>query len=203
MELGNKTRGFEGRMVEVITDISQRRRIDWAERRLVVPEIEETIGRGSRRVYSYWNLVQIAMIKKLSNWGLSLSRISNILSGLEYYKKEDYSKTLKGMVGLIETTSDNNWKEIVKQRIKEFSTEERAFKEKFPSMEIIGIFFSKTRNQIFISEFGEDIKKLWHGEDKFLGTSFEEKLKNSEGVLVINFQAIKKQIDTAIETLGL
>lgn len=58
-------RDFENRDVARIVGVNPRTLIDWSTRGLVIPEVQDASGTGSRRRYSEQNLVELAVVKAL------------------------------------------------------------------------------------------------------------------------------------------
>ncbi len=58
--------------------INSRTMITWCERGLVVPEFGDAEGRGSSRRYGFHNLIEIAVIAELVEWGLPFMSIHGI-----------------------------------------------------------------------------------------------------------------------------
>jgi DNA-binding transcriptional MerR regulator len=65
-------RGFRGPQVCSIVGISYRQLDYWARTDLLKPSIREARGSGSQRQYSYRDLVELKVIKRLLDAGLSL-----------------------------------------------------------------------------------------------------------------------------------
>ena len=53
--------------------------IDWAEKQVVRPDLEDTSGSGTPRRYSDANLLEFAVAKELVAVGLPVSRIKKLL----------------------------------------------------------------------------------------------------------------------------
>lgn len=68
-----------------ITGLSQRQIVNWAEKGLVVP-ISDAHGAGSKREYSYTNLLEFGLCKTLFNMGLSLHMVKEMLKALKNAK---------------------------------------------------------------------------------------------------------------------
>jgi DNA-binding transcriptional MerR regulator len=64
--------GFRGPQVCSIVGITYRQLDYWARTGLLHPSISEAKGSGSQRVYSYTDLVQLKVIKRLLDSGVSL-----------------------------------------------------------------------------------------------------------------------------------
>ena len=77
--MGQKT--FESRHVEKYLGIKKNQLFHWTQtKRLVKPKIEGK-GRGGRSKFDFAGLLNLALIKELSNFGLELNAIKDILRG--------------------------------------------------------------------------------------------------------------------------
>ncbi len=68
------TSGFSGPTVCRLTGVTYRQLDYWARTGLVTPSIQPAQGSGSKRTYSYGDLLEVKVIKSLLNSGVSLSR---------------------------------------------------------------------------------------------------------------------------------
>jgi len=68
------TMGFSGPAVCRITGVTYRQLDYWARTGLVTPSVTPAQGSGSKRVYSYADLVEVKVIKSLIDAGVSLPR---------------------------------------------------------------------------------------------------------------------------------
>src|SRR5664279_6641964 len=66
--------GFSGPMVCRLTGVTYRQLDYWARTELVTPSITAARGSGSKRTYSYGDVLEVKVIKSLLNSGLSLAR---------------------------------------------------------------------------------------------------------------------------------
>ena len=66
-------------ILKVFPWIKPRTLISWSERGLVKP-LGKAYGRGSARVYSYSNLVEIGIISELLSFGMPFTIIGNIMT---------------------------------------------------------------------------------------------------------------------------
>ncbi len=67
--------GFSGRRTAEIVGITYRQLDYWARTDLVVPSLAEAKGSGSRRMYSYRDLLELKVIKSLLDAGLKLESV--------------------------------------------------------------------------------------------------------------------------------
>ena len=75
--------GFGSMNAVRIAGISYRQLDHWASQGLVRPSLVEAAGSGSRRLYSYSDLVTLRAIKRLLDAGLRLARIRSIITKLD------------------------------------------------------------------------------------------------------------------------
>ena len=68
------TMGFSGPAICRITGVTYRQLDYWARTGLVTPSVTPAQGSGSKRVYSYADLVEVKVIKSLIDAGVSLPR---------------------------------------------------------------------------------------------------------------------------------
>jgi len=66
--------GFSGPMVCRLTGVTYRQLDYWARTELVTPSITAATGSGSKRTYSYGDVLEVKVIKSLLSSGLSLAR---------------------------------------------------------------------------------------------------------------------------------
>ncbi|HLI56478.1 MAG TPA: MerR family transcriptional regulator [Actinomycetota bacterium] len=76
------TRGFRGPQVCKIVGISYRQLDYWARTELAMPSIQPAQGSGSQRLYSFEDLVELKLIKKLLDAGVSLHRVRGAIDYL-------------------------------------------------------------------------------------------------------------------------
>ncbi|MEO9180201.1 MAG: MerR family transcriptional regulator, partial [Acidimicrobiales bacterium] len=68
------TSGFSGPMVCRLTGVTYRQLDYWARTDLVTPSITPAHGSGSKRAYSYSDVLEVKVIKSLLNSGVALAR---------------------------------------------------------------------------------------------------------------------------------
>jgi DNA-binding transcriptional MerR regulator len=81
--------GFSGRKTAEIVGISYRQLDYWARTDLVRPSLVEASGSGSRRRYSYRDLLELKVIKQLLDAGLKLESVRDVFSYLRDQLGED------------------------------------------------------------------------------------------------------------------
>lgn len=69
--------GFSGRQTAQIVGITYRQLDYWARTDLIRPSLNDATGSGSRRRYSYRDLVELKIIKRLLDAGISLPAVRN------------------------------------------------------------------------------------------------------------------------------
>jgi DNA-binding transcriptional MerR regulator len=69
------TEGFSGREAADIVGITYRQLDYWARTNLIRPSVADAKGSGSRRRYSYRDLIELKMIKTLLDAGQRLERV--------------------------------------------------------------------------------------------------------------------------------
>jgi DNA-binding transcriptional MerR regulator len=75
-------RGFRGPQVCKIVGISYRQLDYWARTNLATPSVQPAQGSGSQRLYSFEDLVELKLIKKLLDAGVSLHRVRGAIDYL-------------------------------------------------------------------------------------------------------------------------
>lgn len=81
--------GFSGRKTAEIVGISYRQLDYWARTDLVRPSLAEAQGSGSRRRYSYRDLLELKVIKQLLDAGIKLESVRQVFSYLREQLGED------------------------------------------------------------------------------------------------------------------
>jgi DNA-binding transcriptional MerR regulator len=66
-------------ILKIFPWIKPRTLISWSERGLITPEFEDASGRGTRRKYSYRNLIKIGFVDELLKYGIPFSTIRGFL----------------------------------------------------------------------------------------------------------------------------
>ena len=90
---------FQTRQVCRLLNLKDRQVRHWTDEELVIPDIKPSQGRhGARRIYSYRNLIEFGIIKRLVDRGFSLFKVKNVLSKV---REKGYFKNKKNMHILI------------------------------------------------------------------------------------------------------
>lgn len=79
---------FNSKMVHRIVGVSLRQIQYWDEQGFIRPSVKSAEGRGTKRLYSFSDLVQLKVIKDLTDYGLSLQKIRRCLNHLKRYFPE-------------------------------------------------------------------------------------------------------------------
>lgn len=74
---------FNSKMVSRIVGVSLRQIQYWDERGFIRPSVKPAGGRGTKRLYSFSDLVQLKVIKDLTEYGLNLQKIRRCLDHLK------------------------------------------------------------------------------------------------------------------------
>ena len=83
--------GFRQSAVCRTVGISYRQLDYWARTKLVVPTIQAASGSGSQRMYSFSDVVELRIIKKLLDAGVTLPKIRKAVT----YLREDLNRPLR------------------------------------------------------------------------------------------------------------
>jgi DNA-binding transcriptional MerR regulator len=83
--------GFSGRKTAEVVGISYRQLDYWARTGLVTPSLAEARGSGSRRSYSYRDLLELKVIKTLLDAGLKLESVRKVFTYMREHLGEDVS----------------------------------------------------------------------------------------------------------------
>ena len=76
------TRGFSGKRTAEIVGITYRQLDYWARTDLVRPSLAQATGSGSRRQYSYNDLLELKVIKSLLDAGIRLEQVRKVFAFL-------------------------------------------------------------------------------------------------------------------------
>jgi DNA-binding transcriptional MerR regulator len=77
--------GFSGKRAAEIVDISYRQLDYWARTDLIRPSVADAQGSGSRRRYSYRDLIELRLVKTLLDHGI---RLESIRAAFDYLRAE-------------------------------------------------------------------------------------------------------------------
>ena len=83
--------GYSASLTAGIVGITYRQLDYWARTELVVPSLAQAVGSGSRRQYSYDDLVRLKVIKRLLDNGIKLEKVRAIFDYIRNELQEDIS----------------------------------------------------------------------------------------------------------------
>jgi len=109
--------GYSGRKAAEVVGISYRQLDYWARTDLVRPSLAEARGSGSRRLYSYRDLLELKVIKTLLDAGLKLESVRQAFTYLREQLGEDISSAnliLDGTTAVL-VRSDGELIDVVKK----------------------------------------------------------------------------------------
>ena len=81
--------GYSGTQAAKIVGITYRQLDYWARTDLLRPSLAEAVGSGSRRQYSYRDLLELRMIKTLLDAGIRLESVRQVFSYLRDHVTSD------------------------------------------------------------------------------------------------------------------
>lgn len=77
------TMGYSGKKAAEIVGITYRQLDYWARTDLIRPSMADAAGSGSRRLYSYRNLLELKVIKNLLDSGIRLEQVREVFTYLQ------------------------------------------------------------------------------------------------------------------------
>lgn len=87
----NVVRSYTSKQAKEIAGITYRQLDYWARTDLVQPSVAAAAGSGSRRAYSYGDLVQLRIIKDLLDRGVGLQQIRDVFRNHQDILGEDFA----------------------------------------------------------------------------------------------------------------
>ncbi len=84
--------GYSAKLTAEVVGISYRQLDYWARTDLLVPSLAQAAGSGSRRRYSYSNLLELKVIKRLLDSGIKLEKVRSIFDYMRSELQEDISR---------------------------------------------------------------------------------------------------------------
>lgn len=81
--------GFSGTRAAKVVGISYRQLDYWARTDLIRPSLTDAAGSGSRRLYSYKDLLELRVIKTLLDAGIKLESVREVFEYLRQHVQED------------------------------------------------------------------------------------------------------------------
>jgi DNA-binding transcriptional MerR regulator len=101
--------GYSGTQTAKIVGITYRQLDYWARTDLVKPSIAEATGSGSRRLYSYRDLLELRIIKTLLDAGIKLESVREVFKNLRESVGTDISSAnivISGTSSVVLSTND-------------------------------------------------------------------------------------------------
>lgn len=101
--------GFSGRRAAEVVGISYRQLDYWARTDLVRPSLMDAAGSGSRRLYSYTDLLELKVIKNLLDAGIKLESVREAFSFLKEHLQADVASSnlvIRGSKVLLSTDEE-------------------------------------------------------------------------------------------------
>jgi DNA-binding transcriptional MerR regulator len=187
--------------------LSQRQIIHWAEKGLVVPKVDAE-GAGSKRGYSYTNLLEYGLCKILFDMGLGIHRVKKILQDLRddgeleawaenyktYWAEYFHKMQLKGFRMLANTFPDH-FGDPGNLGDSQLTAELEGHGYKKPK------FDAKTPMGILIYQFqrnGSNFRTIYPRTMDSLIKQESKNLFQFKGLIIVDLGEIKKEIDAAI-----
>ena len=84
--------GYPGKRAAEIAGITYRQLDYWARTDLVMPSLARATGSGSRRLYSYRDLLELRAVKSLLDAGIRLDLVREVFSYLTDQLDEDVTR---------------------------------------------------------------------------------------------------------------
>ena len=84
--------GYSAKLTAQVVGITYRQLDYWARTGLLVPDVAAAAGSGSRRQYSYANLLELKIIKRLLDAGIKLEKVRTIFEYMRSELQEDISR---------------------------------------------------------------------------------------------------------------
>lgn len=88
-EQGDQPFGYSGKSTAEIVGITYRQLDYWARTDLIRPSLTDASGSGSRRQYSYRNLLELKVVKNLLDSGIRLEQVREVFAYLQDELGED------------------------------------------------------------------------------------------------------------------
>lgn len=101
--------GYSGTDTAKIVGITYRQLDYWARTDLIKPSLEEAKGSGSRRKYSYRDLLELRIIKTLLDAGIKLESVRDVFTNLREHVGTDISAAnivISGTSSVVLQTND-------------------------------------------------------------------------------------------------
>ncbi|MEK0209119.1 MerR family transcriptional regulator [Bifidobacterium mongoliense] len=86
------SRGYRGTIASKVAGITYRQLDYWARKQIVEPSITPSHGSGSRRLYSFKDVVVLAVSKRLLDAGVNLQNVTTAIGFLMQYDTEELER---------------------------------------------------------------------------------------------------------------
>ncbi len=84
--------GYRGPQACKIVDITYRQLDYWTRTGLIIPSVQAAMGSGTQRLYSFNDLLQLKVIKSLTDAGASLQKVRQAIEYVREHLADDWSK---------------------------------------------------------------------------------------------------------------
>lgn len=99
------TRGYRGTVASKVAGITYRQLDYWARKQIVEPSITPSHGSGSRRLYSFKDVVILAVSKRLLDAGINLQNVTTAIGFLAQRTPEQ----LAGIIIMCDGQNVHEW----------------------------------------------------------------------------------------------
>lgn len=106
MKITTGTQAFTNKDIQDITGVYGRNIINYAEKGIIVPNIQENSGVGSTRLWDMANLIEFATLKALQNTCMSLKLIEQCINWLN---NNDFSQKLAESIAYMFIRNRHEW----------------------------------------------------------------------------------------------
>lgn len=86
------TRGYRGTIASKVAGITYRQLDYWARKQIIEPSITPSHGSGSRRLYSFKDVVVLAVSKRLLDAGVNLQNVTTAIGFLMQYSSGELER---------------------------------------------------------------------------------------------------------------
>ena len=91
-DVARASQGYSAKLTAHVVGITYRQLDYWARTGLLVPSLARAAGSGSRRQYSYGNLLELKVVKRLLDSGIKLEKVRTIFEYMRTELQEDISR---------------------------------------------------------------------------------------------------------------
>ena len=188
------TLSFNTKMTCRIVGVSLRQVQHWDERGLVKPSVREAAGKGTIRLYSYTDLIQLRVVKTLRDHRISLQKIGRSLE----YLQSHFPEIKKPLLELKFLTDGETVFILTADQKKILDT----LKRQFVFTLAIGELVRELRGQVtsFIQKIREKVKVEGKGYEVILTPEIED---GGYSVVCPVLKGCRSQGDTKAEALAM